>query len=152
MSHTVVSACLLGRPCRYDGGEKAHPPTQQWVARQRAQGWDIVTVCPEELGGLGTPRLPAELRGGGGRAVLEGQAQVVNIQGQNITEAFVRGAVTAAKEATGAQQAILKARSPSCGCGQTQIDGSLAEGDGVFAALLRSKGLHIMTEEQLGET
>ncbi|MEE2750213.1 MAG: DUF523 domain-containing protein [Myxococcota bacterium] len=151
MSRVVVSACLLGRPCRYDGGQKAHSAVQAWVEKQRATGHEVLALCPEELGGLGTPRRPADLRGGAGQQVLAGEAQVVDDQGRDVTEAFLDGARLAATEAKGAQIAVLKARSPSCGCGETRIEGELLPGDGVFAALLRRQGVRVSTEEQLGE-
>ncbi len=151
MNRVVVSACLLGRRCRYDGGEKAHPATQAWAKARRAAGHEVVAVCPEELGDLGTPRPSADLRGGPGKAVLEGRAQVVDDQGRDVTEAFLQGARIAAQQVEGAQHAVLKARSPSCGCGETRVEGALRAGDGVFAALLRTHGVEIVTEEQLGE-
>jgi len=151
MSRVVVSACLLGRPCRYDGAEKAHPAVQAWAKTQTSAGHEIMALCPEELGGLGTPRRPADLRGGAGKAVLNGQAQVVDDQGRDVTDAFLHGARLAAQHAQGARVAVLKARSPSCGCEQTRVEGELHPGDGVFAALLRSQGVEVSTEEQLGE-
>jgi len=128
----IVSACLLGRPCRYDGRSKDSEAVQQSV-----QGHEVISVCPEELGGLGTPRPAAELVGGDGHDVLDGRARVLAVQsGEDLTEAFVQGAKQAAQDA---DSAILKARSPSCGVSR----------DGVFAALLRRRGIPLRTDEDL---
>lgn len=138
----VVSACLLGRACRYDGRSKEDVRLADEVAAHRAAGGEVVAVCPEELGGLGTPRPPAELRGGDGHGVLAGTARVERLDGGgDVTEAFVAGARAAAARAAGASRAILKANSPSCGCGACWRDGAVREGDGVFAALLRERGI-----------
>jgi uncharacterized protein YbbK (DUF523 family) len=121
------------------------------VIRSHEQaGGQVVAVCPEELGGLGTPRPAADLRGGDGRAVLAGSAQVRRVHdGDDVTEAFVRGARLALREVGVVQRAILKARSPSCGVGRTYIDGHLSDGDGVFAASLRRLDVRLQTEEDL---
>ena len=146
----AVSACLLGRPCRYDGGSKRSDAITELVARVRASGGAVVAVCPEELGGLGTPRPAADLRGGDGDAVLSGHAKVRTVGAdRDVTQAFVDGAEAAAQLADGCDQAVLKARSPSCGVGRTHVDGEVAPGDGVFAALLRRRGVALWTDEQL---
>ena len=148
MPTLVVSACLLGKACRYDGASKPSTPAQDKVRQWREGGGTIVAVCPEELGDLGTPRPGAELRGGDGHAVLNGKATVRRTADDgDVTEAFVRGAQRAAALAAEATEGILKARSPSCGCGVTEIDGARRAGDGVFAALLRSRGVQLRTDE-----
>jgi uncharacterized protein YbbK (DUF523 family) len=150
MSEILVSACLLGRPCRYDGASKKSSAVEHYLARMEARGARVVPVCPEELGDLGTPRPAAELRGGDGQSVLSGAAAVTRLEdGQDLSEAFVRGARRAVSMAPGATRAILKARSPSCGCRQTHIDGRLQPGMGVFAALLSSRGLELCSDEDL---
>ena len=142
----LVSACLLGRACRYDGRSKAAPD----LARRLAADWPgaaIVPVCPEELGGLGTPRPAAQLSGGDGEAVLKGAAKVLRVDDQlDITDAFIEGARLALEAAPGARGAVLKARSPSCGRGLVWRDGSLVPGDGVFAALLKRRGIGVKTD------
>ena len=149
-SRVIVSACLLGRPCRYDGAIKTSEATQDLVERIRGQGGEMISVCPEELGGLGTPRPAAELRGGDGAAVLAGAARVERISdGQDVTAAFLRGARRAWSLGRGAETALLKARSPSCGCGEAHRDGGPRPGDGVFAALLRAEGVEVMTDEDI---
>ncbi len=150
----LVSACLLGEACRYDGRSKEHGSVQRRVAALREGGARVVPVCPEELGGLGTPRPAAELSGGVGRGVWGGEATVrVKTTGADVSEAFRAGARLARAEAPAAREAILKARSPSCGVGRTWCGGELVNGDGVFAALLRSQGVDLSTEEddQRGE-
>ena len=146
----LVSACLLGSACRYDGGSKPADAVVRAVALHRAGGGEVVPVCPEELGGLGTPRPPAELSGGTGLAVLEGKARVRRTEGgEDVTAEFVAGARAAFGRGEGASRAILKARSPSCGCGEAHRDGAVRPGDGVFAALLRREGLSLVTDEEL---
>ena len=113
-----------------------------------SEGGEIIAVCPEEAGGLGTPRPAAELRGGGGAEVLAGTAQVCRVDtGEDVSSAFVEGAMRSAEEAGQLDRAVLKARSPSCGCGAAWQDGEVRAVDGVFAALLRSRGIPIGTEE-----
>lgn len=149
MATHIVSACLIGAACRYDGRSKPSVSVAAQVDRWRGVGDDWVAVCPEELAELGTPRPAAELRGGDGSAVLAGQASVVRCSdGVDLTEAFVAGAVRAAELGQGALTAVLKARSPSCGCGQTSMDGEVRTGDGVFAALLRQRGVRVRTDEE----
>ena len=146
----VLSACLLGRPCRYDGRSKPASAVQNFAA---AWPGEVIPVCPEELGGLGTPRPGAELRGGDGSDALAGIARVVVCDpahpddGRDVTAAFLLGALRADQLAGDADRAVLKARSPSCGCGQTSIDGAFRDGDGVFAALLRARGVPVQTDE-----
>jgi uncharacterized protein YbbK (DUF523 family) len=145
----LVSACLGGRACRFDGSSNR----DDWVSRLVASG-RAVLACPEEDGGLATPRPPAEIVGGDGNDVLEGRARVVTQTGEDVTDAYLRGAEAALRAArrAGAGVAVLKARSPSCGRGQI-YDGSfsrtLATGDGVTAAMLRRHGIDVLTEEEL---
>ena len=148
MSRVLVSACLLGKACRYDGQSKETGRVQAWVERKIQGGSTIVAVCPEELGGLGTPRPPAQLMGGDGAAVLRGAAQV-ETETDNVTGAYLAGAIRAADLGSDATEAVLKARSPSCGCGEVWKDGALSPGDGVFAALLKSRGISVRNDEDL---
>ena len=145
----LVSACLLGARCRYDGQAKpsarVNALAQAWVGL----GGTVVPVCPEELGGLGTPRRPAELRHGDGFAVLDGTALVRTVgDDEDVTQAFVAGAKAARAQAPTATGAVLKARSPSCGVGETQVDGHLVEGFGVLAALLSREGVAVHSDEE----
>ena len=145
----LISACLAGRTCRFDGTGALDDAVSQLVAEGRA-----VLVCPEVDGGLGTPRPPAEIVGGDGIDVIEGRARVVTEDGVDVTEAYLAGARRALATArrTGATTAILKARSPSCGKGAV-YDGTfsrtLTTGDGVTAALLRAEGIAVLTDEEV---
>lgn len=151
MAQHLVSACLLGQACRYDGDSKPSAAVQAWAAGLRARGDEIVAVCPEELAGLGTPRPPIELRGGDGHQVLAGAAAVCRCSdGADLTAAVVAGARGAADLAPQARTAVLKASSPSCGVGVSAIDGQRRRGDGVFAALLRQRGVALASDEDAG--
>ncbi|MGQ0614022.1 MAG: DUF523 domain-containing protein [Planctomycetaceae bacterium] len=140
MARVLVSACLLGRACRYDGRDKANAALGEALERH---GAEAVPFCPEEAGGLGTPRPAAVLVGGDGAAVLEGIARVRDDTGRDVTEAFLRGARLALEEARkrGCTAAYLKERSPSCGCAQIHTEGGAVTGSGVTAALLRREGI-----------
>ena len=134
----IVSACLAGVGCRYDGAAKPCESVIRLVAEDKA-----LPLCPEQLGGLSTPRLPAEI-------IAE---KVIRNDGADVTAEFTRGAQEALKLArlVGAKTAILKARSPSCGCGKIydgSFRGKLVEGDGVFAGLCKKDGIEVKTEEE----
>jgi uncharacterized protein YbbK (DUF523 family) len=143
----VVSACLLGVACNHEG-------RGSWraVMAELAEHYRLVPVCPEVLGGLPTPRPAAEIQDGEGSDVLDGGARVVSIEGEDVTDAYLRGARAAVEvaRATGAARAVLKARSPSCGSSQV-YDGTfsrrLQAGAGVTAAALRRAGLTVTSEE-----
>jgi uncharacterized protein YbbK (DUF523 family) len=151
MQKVIVSSCLMGEKVRYDGGAKTllHPVLAAWQAEGR-----LVWGCPEVAGGLGTPRPAAEIVGGTGDAVLDGQASVRTSTGEDVTMQFVQGALVAVALAreTGARIAILKARSPSCGNEQI-YDGThshtVIAGQGTAAALLMRAGVRVFHEGQL---
>lgn len=142
----IVSACLAGFPCRYDGKAQTDPAVQELVRSGKAR-----PVCPECLGGLPTPRMSAEIADGSGEDVLAGNARVIARSGndeKDVTEAFVNGAEKALSIAKrcGASKAILKANSPSCGCGMIYdgtFSGRKKKGNGVAAALLLSNGIDV---------
>jgi len=145
----LVSACLLGIPCAYDGSAR---PQAELIALA-VQG-RVVPVCPEVAGDLKVPRPPAEIVAGDGEAALDGRARVVTVTGEDVTAAYLRGAECALATAQrhGITTAILKQRSPSCG--STCIyDGShsgrLRAGQGVTAALLRRHGVTVRSEGDL---
>jgi uncharacterized protein YbbK (DUF523 family) len=106
----------------------------------------LFPVCPELLGGLSVPRVPAEIVGGDGLDVLEGKAKVLNMDGVDVTAQFVEGAKRTLQiaQAIGAEEALFIEKSPSCGCGKI-FDGTFKEkfraGDGVTAALLKKNGI-----------
>lgn len=135
----LVSACLLGVRCRYDGGSKPQEPILRLMEK-----YTLIPVCPEQLGGLSPPRLPSE-------RIAD---RVVMNDGTDVTEAYRRGAEEALRLARlfGCRLAVLKERSPSCGSG-TIYDGSfsgrLTGGDGVTAALLRENGIAVYGESAL---
>jgi uncharacterized protein YbbK (DUF523 family) len=145
----LVSACLAGRRCRFDGSANPRDEVARLVAEGRA-----VLVCPEADGGLGTPRPPAEIVGGDGTDVIEGRARVVTQTGADVTRAYLKGARIAleAARAAGVTRAVLKARSPSCGTSEI-YDGTfgrtLRTGEGVTAALLKSAGIEVVSDEML---
>jgi uncharacterized protein YbbK (DUF523 family) len=148
----LVSACLLGVPCRYSGRDSRNEKIVELYGR------DAIPVCPEQLGGLPTPRQPAGIFGGFGGDVLDGKATVRSVgDGEDLTANFVRGAEEVLKLAgtLGIKSAILKQASPSCGCGVTwQLDGKMenhkVEGDGVAAALLKRNGISVVSDKDLG--
>jgi uncharacterized protein YbbK (DUF523 family) len=147
----LVSACLAGRACAYDGSARPDPE----IARLVEEGLAVL-VCPEEEGGLGTPRPAAEIAAGRGEDVLDGRARVVTQEGMDVTDEYLDGARIAVERAVenGCEAAILKARSPACGCGAI-YDGSfshkLVEGNGVAAAALKRAGVVVWTDEDLRE-
>ncbi len=137
----LVSACLMGMSCRYDGQSNLIPQLKKLMKTHTC-----IPVCAEIFGGLPTPRTPAERRGG----------TVVTQDGQDVTDAFVRGAAEILRLADlyHCKVALLKERSPSCGSGQIYdgtFTGTLTEGDGVTAQLLKKKGLTVYGESQLSE-
>ncbi len=135
----LVSACLLGTPCRYDGASRRHPLIDALAERH-----ELVPVCPEVLGGLPTPRTPSERVG----------ERVLMRDGRDVTENYRAGAAAALAVAQkeGCTLAILKARSPSCGSGEI-YDGTfsrrLVPGDGVTAGLLKAHGLTVLSEDDI---
>lgn len=141
----LVSACLLGVNCRYDGGNSRNEN-----AIKRFQTDELVPVCPEEAGGLPTPRPPVEIVGGDGNDVLDGKAKVMTAEGADKTEEFLKGAqhALALAQSQGATCVILKAKSPSCGCGAIydgSFSGTLISGDGVTTALLKRHGIEVIS-------
>jgi uncharacterized protein YbbK (DUF523 family) len=127
----LVSGCLLGLNTRYDGLAKPSP-----ACRRELAGAIWIPVCPEQLGGLPTPRIPADLVGGQGAEVLNDRAKVITRNGEDVTEQFIRGARQVLRIALEQQVAgaFLKSGSPSCGAGEVL---------GVTAALLKRNGIPV---------
>jgi uncharacterized protein YbbK (DUF523 family) len=152
MKRLLVSACLLGRPVRYDGSDNATGDDR--LSRWNEQG-RVVPFCPEVAGGLATPRPPAEIIDGRGGDVLDGRARLETDEGADVTEAFLAGAEGALRAAleAGVSAAILKEGSPSCGSGYIYdgtFSGTRLEGArGVTAALLERHGIPVFAEHQL---
>lgn len=135
----ICSGCLLGLACRYDGRSK---PNEKVVALVKDNL--LIPVCPEQLGGLPTPRAPAEQR----------REKVLTKEGKDVTAEFVRGAEEVLKLAKlyGTKLAVLKQRSPSCGCGRIYdgtFSGKIIAGDGVTATLLKKNGISVVSEEEI---
>ena len=135
----IVSACLVGINCRYDGGNNANQEIIKMVKRGIA-----VPVCPEQLGGLSTPRIPAEIVGN----------RVINKNGEDVTDYFKKGAQETLQltKLVNCQKAILKQNSPSCGCGKIYdgtYSGTIITGKGITAKLLENNGIEVLTEEDL---
>ena len=136
----LVSACLLGVCCRYDGQSKACPAVLELL-----KDHELIPVCPEQLGGLPTPRPPAEIQGD----------RVINREGIDVTAQYKKGAEEAARlyQLLRCDCAVLKARSPSCGCGEIydgSFSGTLVPGDGITAQALKRLGIRVLTEETPG--
>ena len=146
----AVSECLRGTPCRYDGMTKPNKGARELVKA------GAVCICPEVLGGLDTPRSPAEIQGGDGFDVLCGKAKVVNKAGEDVTAQYVKGAeiVLELCKKYGVTEAVLKEKSPSCGSSliyDGSFTGTLRPGVGVTAALLLRNGITVRDEQSCAE-
>ncbi|EMT53183.1 hypothetical protein I532_10407 [Brevibacillus borstelensis AK1] len=147
----IVSACLIGCKCRYDQGACLDETIENLLKEGKA-----IPVCPEQMGGLPTPRPPAEIIGGDGFDVWEGRAKVVDNTGRDVTEEFKSGALQALQLArtAGAVSAILKENSPSCGSSNVYdgtFTGRKKAGVGVTAALLIKNGINVRSEMSRSE-
>jgi len=146
----LISACLLGIKCAWDGQDIYKSDK----AIELSNSEMLMPVCPEQLGGLRTPRAPQEIQGGIGEDVLDGKCKVLNIDGEDVTQKFINGVEETLKIARlfHIEEFIGKSKSPSCGCGQI-YDGTfsrkLIDGDGVTTALLKRNGIRVVTEEEL---
>ena len=145
----IVSRCLLGEKCRYDGNDNKSEAVVDFLA----SGKSYCGVCPECRGGMTTPRLPSEY-------AQDGSEKIINCEAQDVTEYFVRGALLCfddAKEEAGRlgekiEGAILKAKSPSCGSGKIYdgtFSGVLRDGDGCFARLLKKNDINVISEKEI---
>ena len=137
----LISGCLLGVCCRYDGASKPHP-----LAEELSKKHELVPVCPEQLGGLATPRSPAERQG----------ERIIAKTGVDVTDQYHRGAEEALKiyRLLGCEAAVLKERSPSCGKNgiyDGTFTGTLVSGNGVTAELFLKHGIPVYGESRLSE-
>jgi uncharacterized protein YbbK (DUF523 family) len=147
----LVSACLLGNPVRYNSTDLLieHPLFQKWQAENR-----LISICPEVAGGMSVPRAPAEIQKGDGKSVLGGKSRVLDKQGTDVTNAFIRGALQALKMAldNNCVAAILTEHSPSCGSNMI-YDGTFSRkkinGVGVTTSLLEQNQIPVFNQEQL---
>ena len=136
-----ASACLVGLNTRHDGTHAL----DLFVHRLFREG-EAVPFCPEQLGGLTTPRKRSEIVGGTGEDVLDGKARVLLEDGTDVTENFLRGAgeVLKAVRELRLKRFYMRAKSPSCGVGLIYVEGRLAEGNGVCAAALLREGIELI--------
>lgn len=137
----LVSACLLGKNCKYNGGNNLNQRVLDFI-----EGHEVIGVCPEQLGGLSTPRLPAEIVDG----------IVTNKEGISVDVQFRKGAQTALAVALEKKVdlAILQSRSPSCGVNEIHdgnFSGKKIKGQGVFAKLLSAHGIKVLDAEDVAE-
>ncbi len=143
----LISACLCGINCKYNGENNLNP--YYWELLRQG---DFIPVCPEQLGGLPTPRSACEVVDGTGDDVINGQAQIMTSDGRDLTDLFLKGAQETLNIAiqNGVDGAILQSRSPSCGHGKIydgSFTGNLIDGDGVTAALLKKNGIKIWNDQ-----
>ncbi len=147
----LVSACLVGFNCKYNGGNNLN----EELKKAFCEGF-VVPLCPEQLGGLPTPRPPAKIKGKDGLSVIRGEGKVLTVDGSSLdfTENFLKGAYETLKAAECLKEnliaCILKEKSPSCGVNRIYDFSSdnLKEGMGVAAALLKEKGFKILSSEE----
>jgi uncharacterized protein YbbK (DUF523 family) len=153
MEKILVSACLLGKRTRYDGGD-------QRVHSSILEAWEkegrLLPFCPEVAGGLTIPRPPAEILGGDGYAVLSGETRVISVDGRDLTAEFIAGAQLALSlcHENDIRVAILAESSPSCGV-NSSYDGTFSStkipGLGVTTALLRQNGIRVYSQFQISD-
>ena len=141
MEKVLVSACLIGNNCKYNGKNNKNEKIIEFLKDK-----DVILVCPEVMGGLSTPRLKSEI------LVNNKELKVINEAGNDVTFNFTKGAEIALKRAlaNNVKLAILKEKSPSCGVKRIyngNFDGTLVDGSGVFARLLKENGIKVLTEE-----
>lgn len=142
----MISACLIGCECRYDQKSCLNSDLEQLLREGK-----VIPVCPEQLGGLPTPRPPAEIVGGDGFDVLDSRARIVDQTGNDVTDEFLAGAHQALKiaQTVGATSAILKENSPSCGSSfvyDGTFSGKKVTGAGLTAALFKRNGISVVSE------
>ncbi len=135
----LCSACLLGINCKYNGGNNLNEKVVNLSKDEL-----LIPVCPEQLGGLPTPRESAEQR----------EEKVFTESGKDVSDSFIRGAkdVLEIAKLCGVKEAILKQKSPSCGCGKIydgSFSGNVIKGDGVTTALLKENGINVISEDDL---
>ena len=145
----LVSACLLGINCKYNGDNNKNEKVEEYLKDKQ-----FILVCPEQLGGLTTPREPSEIIELDGNGVIYGKTSVINNKRLDVTKEFKKGAVEALKIANLYQckKAILKEGSPSCGSSliyDGTFKGKKISGVGVTTALLRKNGIEVISENDL---
>lgn len=139
----LVSACLVGINCKYSGGNNYNQKIFDLVKEGKA-----IPICPEQLGGLNTPRKPVELK------VINGKRYAIDNEGNDLTENFERGALEVLNLAKNLNinKAILQPRSPSCGVNKIysgNFDNKLVDGNGILAELLKQNGIDVLTPNEI---
>ena len=139
----LVSACLVGINCKYNGGNNYNKKIFELVKKGEA-----IPICPEQLGGLQTPRIPSEIK------IIDGKRHVINKEGEDVTQNFENGAkeVLELAKKLNIKKAILQPRSPSCGVGKIysgNFNGELIEGNGILAELFIKNGIEIINPDEL---
>lgn len=144
----IISACLVGINCRYDGSNQLNPKILKALTNKR-----FIPLCPEQLGGLPTPREPAQIESGDGFSVLDSNSKVIDLKGKDVTREFIKGAWEALKIArlVKAKKAILKDKSPSCGTNFILRENKIKEGRGVLTALLFKEGIEVISAEAFAQ-
>jgi uncharacterized protein YbbK (DUF523 family) len=142
--NALISMCLVGVSCRYNATSSPVP-----IPAEIFNKYNLIPVCPEQLGGLATPRLPSEIQSGDGSNVLHGTADVINVNNDDVTNNFILGAEQTLKLAKKfeADCFIGQSGSPSCSCSKIYngtFTGTLKLGLGVTAALLKQNGIKII--------
>lgn len=149
----LVSACLLGMPCRYNGKAKLN---EKLVALLK--GNCAITLCPEMLSGMGIPRGPFEIKGGSGKDVIDGNAKIISKEGTDFTKEFIDGCDRALDiirtdiEEDKISFAILCEKSPSCGVSRIydgSFEGKKIKGEGIFTSMLQEKGIKCISSDDL---
>ena len=141
MEKVLVSACLIGNNCKYNGGNNRNEKIIEYLKDK-----EVILVCPEVMGGMDTPRLKSEI------VVDEKNLKVIDEKGEDVTLYFTKGAEIALNRAiaNNVKVAILKEKSPSCGYKKIyngKFDGTKVDDSGVFTRLLLEKGIKVLTEE-----
>ena len=145
----LVSACLFGINCKYNGDNNKNDEVVEYLRDKQ-----FIIICPEQLGGMSTPREPSEIVRLDGEAVIKGQTSVISNKRLDVTRKFKKGAQESLKIAQiyNCKEAILKEGSPSCGSNYIYdgtFSGKKIDGVGVTTALLRSNGIKVMSEKEL---
>lgn len=145
----IVSACLVGVNCKYNGGNNYDDKVKEFLKDK-----PYVIICPEQLGGLTTPRKPSEIDNIGGKEVLSGNSKVISCEDKDVTENFIKGAEESLKIAKmfNCKQALLKEGSPSCGCNliyDGTFTGNKISGIGVTVALFKENNIEVFSEKEL---
>lgn len=145
----LISACLVGVDCKYNGGNNNNNKVLEYINDK-----NYIIVCPEQLGGLSTPRIPSEIVNGEGMDVINKKAIVMSKEGKDVSLNFIKGAYETFKIAKlyNCKEAILKSNSPSCGNKQIydgSFKGNIKNGMGVTAAILTKEGIKVVNENEI---